>query len=489
MNIDYENFTQTSFESDSVQNQVECSLNLSSENYDKVLSLSGYVSGDTPKIDGNGSASLTGKVYFNAIFQGEEIERVEAGAKFEFRRTLEEGLAIHCVDYSLDDVILKKDGGMLYASAFITAKITFRRETQIEYCASTDLLCRSEKFTVDKIFPCKKTYDVEDEFETAKIKKALYSQAQATVLSVKASENAILVDGDVLLSLVLLPFSENSDIVKERRSIPFRFEIDCDNSSVDALAFCRANVSGVTLKVYTDEETGRCQVAANVSVNFSGGAVKRLEREAVVDAFSESCELNLTPSNESVLQFCGQKSFSERIFGKMDCDVPEYSRFVKFIAEGVEAVDFCYVGGETVVSGVVFGEGIFSGENGIVSKRASLPFEIKRSTDAHLINGVSVALDGAQVKQRSGALEGDFTLRVGYMEYLLSTVTMISKIEEGEEKSVNKSVITVYLGKKGDTEWDVVKALGEPIEDVQAFNPQLEFPLIGGEKVMIFRRR
>ena len=54
--------------------------------------------------------------------------------------------------------------------------------------------------------------------------------------------------------------------------------------------------------------------------------------------------------------------------------------------------------------------------------------------------------------------------------------------------SLYKSIISVYMAKKGDTAWDVMRAMGEAEDVILEQNPHLCFPLSGTERITVFRK-
>jgi hypothetical protein len=69
----------------------------------------------------------------------------------------------------------------------------------------------------------------------------------------------------------------------------------------------------------------------------------------------------------------------------------------------------------------------------------------------------------------------------------VKSLPIIKSLQEGEDKKVNTSAISVYACNKGDTLWDISKRLGVSEDDVLKTNKDLEFPLSGEERIVIYR--
>ena len=68
-----------------------------------------------------------------------------------------------------------------------------------------------------------------------------------------------------------------------------------------------------------------------------------------------------------------------------------------------------------------------------------------------------------------------------------STKCVITDLSEGEARIIPSSAISVHVARPGETLWDVAKATGSTPELVMLQNPDLELPLKGGERVLVYR--
>ena len=59
----------------------------------------------------------------------------------------------------------------------------------------------------------------------------------------------------------------------------------------------------------------------------------------------------------------------------------------------------------------------------------------------------------------------------------------------GEAELESECAVSVYVPTAGDTLWDTAKKLGKTPEQVQAANPGLTFPLSGGERIVVYRKK
>ena len=62
-------------------------------------------------------------------------------------------------------------------------------------------------------------------------------------------------------------------------------------------------------------------------------------------------------------------------------------------------------------------------------------------------------------------------------------------IEGGADIPENECAISVYIPESGDGLWEVSKKLKKPPEEVSRCNAELEYPLCGDERIVIYRRK
>ncbi len=467
---------------------VEASLNLSSEQQEKIISVSGFVAGTSISLE-NGFAVYSGKVFFNVVFMGEEPERIETGVRFEFKKAVEGTPETAFCEYGLEDFAVKNEGGMLFVTCELTQTLTVFTERTAAFVTDADTLCKKGEIQIPKTCFSQGTMDNDDKFDLPKIKKVLLSQANASVSSVKAGNNMVTVEGTAVISFVFLPFSENSDIVKETRILPFKFEFDCAETEPDFVGLAEVSVNKLSVKVYTDEDSDRSTVESLLSLDFYILAYGEEKRSCVLDATSGNCETDIVKTDCKIEKMLSQKCITERVSGKADVNVPEYSRFIKAFGERATLYEVTTHDGEITVTGVIEADCLFTGDNGLVSEKSRLPFSVVGDFQGESVGSVAVAIENLQGRLRSGKLEEDATIRISFQEFTTETKSLITEINEGTPKPERKPAISVYMGRNGDEEWDVVKTLGEDPSVIYEFNPEITFPLKGDEKILILRKR
>ena len=415
--VDFDNYFQTDAVEVSEKNVVECSLNLSQDNADKILSLTGKVYQATADKE-DGALVYGGLAAFNVVFAGDELMRTEVGAKFSFKTALpDKDCEVANVEYSLYGVKIKSDGVMLYATAELVATITYIVTEEKQFVTSVDALTKTGEFCQYPEKRFSSAFDVEDKFDAPKIKRVLYSGAEAFIKTVRAETDAAIVEGETVISVFMLPFSENGDIIKEVRRVPFRFECDAGGVDEDCAATANVKVDKIFIKVFTDDDKNRCSVSAKVDLIITGMAQKTVQATYVEDCYLADRELLPAHTKLSANRLSGHKYTTARVSGRLNCAVPEYARFVKLFGETVETGEVTLDGGVIKAEGVIYGNALFeNSENALISNAFQLPFSLSVPTDADNISGLTLVADEMTCKLRSGALEAETEMFISYDE-------------------------------------------------------------------------
>ena len=148
---------------------------------------------------------------------------------------------------------------------------------------------------------------------------------------------------------------------------------------------------------------------------------------------------------------------------------------------------------EMLVEGVVGGNVIYycAEANSENSVAVELPFSLKvavpglKEDDEVYARGEVIS---ASLKIRRGN-EIDVRAEVAFevCAAASSTKCVITELTEGEARIIPTAAISVHVARPGESLWDVAKATGTTPEAVMAQNPDLELPLKGGERVIVYR--
>lgn len=337
------------------------------------------------------------------------------------------------------------------------------------------------------------TYDnftITDEFDVGyAIKDVLCHGATVNVKSVQSGVSCIIFEGEVVLSLKTLPFSDGNEILKEKRCIPFRFELENSGSLPDMRASGDCEVEKATFKVYTDEGKGKSAISAEIALSFSGFSVETTTVTFADDVYSVDSEIEIRREELPVCEYVGQFTTEERLSGTASGDIPEGGKIIGTFDERVSIVGVVKTADGVTVNGIARADVAFkNADNGITSVNAESPFSTDIKGEGE-IACVRLCLSEFETVIKDGAIWFNYTVKAAYKSFIDKKITVINGVNETAAREKSDAAISVYVPQKGDTLWDISKQLRVDGDEIERLNGELEFPLKGDERIVVYRQK
>lgn len=434
----------------------------------------------------SGRLTYSGRLIATLVYIGDDgkLCRVQKGAEFSHfidNDILAPAQRADC-ELSLARCQIKRDGSSFVAAAVADARITVYESAQRNYLSALDgAFCKTESGKLYSPVCFSGESEVEDEFDCV-AGDVLVPSAQALVTDCNIEAGVVEVNGEIYLSLLAL---RDDAPVSLDRIIPFKCELPCDEALFNQRAFCRAEVKSLTVDCKVNEDKGKCGVSVNATLAFSGHFFDEEEISYVSDAFSKTCALNLTASEERVNIDTDLKVYSERVQG-LCATKAKLDYTCAFLAAVLPRVDFNKTADG--IEGSVTATLIYEQGGDKRGTEINMPFDIKLAGLKGVGDNISVAACGLSLRQRAeGECEGEAVLKVAVADGEQKCVSYVTEVGEGEEKPVNDSAISVYVPEAGDGLWETAKRLSESPDNIQKTNPELKFPLSGKERILVFR--
>ena len=318
----------------------------------------------------------------------------------------------------------------------------------------------------------------------------LMSEYRAIVTTRTAGVDSVTINGLIIGDI--LGETEDGLAVSYRTEIPFSEEFPADGARQGDLVIARACVVGAP-RIEADEDGSA--IISDYELTISYAVYGDGKTEVVSDVFSATNELMVTSESATVCKPRLNATVTDRVEGSVTLEVnmPIADNILGMTAAKVtvsnavaEADDEMLV--EGVVGNVIYYCAEANSENSVA---VELPFSLKvavpglRENDEVYVCAEVVAVT---LKIRRGN-EIDVRADVAFEIYAAgsSTKCIITDLSEGEARIIPSSAISVHVARPGETLWDVAKATGSTPELVMLQNPDLELPLKGGERVLVYR--
>lgn len=443
----------------------------------------------------DGEVRYNGKLLLNIVYEDADrkVCRAERGAEFSHRAE-NEAVTPACfakTEFRTDNVSYRREGSGLYISVIIGADVAVYGTAQAEYLSDGEgLVAKKSPQSVVKTVCVSGEAETDDEFETDYLGDILMHSENANIGYVTAEAGQIVVSGEINLNICAL--KSDLSLCSYERLIPFRLEIPCDEAMPKLPASAKVRVKSAVLTAGTDEEKGKCKIAAELILSADCELYIRDELPACEDVFSPECEVTYKKETKKGRYLRDTLRFTERVNGSASLSVPiDYSTALQ--AAVLPRAEIVCKRGETQgeAEGAIFAEVILCDPDGVHrSAELSLPFLFPVKFDEDCIAEAEAIVCGLSVRQRrEGEAEAEATLKVTLRLYKETTAEYISETEEGEAYKENDSAISIFIPRAGDGLWEIAKQLKRPPEEVEKSNSDLKFPVKAGERIFVYRQK
>lgn len=439
----------------------------------------------------SGRVNYSGKLVLTIVYCDEENKlcRMQKGVEFShFADDDSLTSSDTCVsNLRCERTGVKRDGSSFVISSIITAEIAVYTHADREYVESAEgahIKSGNISFMSSVCFSGES--EVEDDFEADSVVDVLMPAAKAVVTSSRCGTGEVEIEGEIYLSLFAM--RQQSPVCLER-IIPFKTVLPCDDASVGRSACAHAEISDLNVTASVNEERGKCQINFVSNLILNGWFLEEREGECATDAFSSTNQVEIEFAEENFVRCVDTKVYTEKVSGPA-ATKSKLTYECKFLAAILSECDCSFNDAVGAVEGAVNTTLIYEQNDEIKNTEVTLPFSVTLGGVKE--EGQSVQLDiavcGVSVRLKSeGEAEAEATLKICATVCDERKVRYIKSIEEGEAIAENDCAISVFLPAAGDGLWEIAKKLNKAPSDVAACNKELQFPLSGKERILVYR--
>lgn len=487
-----------------LKKQIEgkCLTELASESIKKVLSLSASSSVlDSKKVKEGEfeQIALDGKITYYLCFLDNEgqIKKAQYIENFSEKFDFEDGATPNL--YRAKSSVIKcsydLSGKNIELSSFIMLNLNVTDYVSKEiYNKNDGVITQNSNIEYYKSFGIKTSnYPLEESFTlNYEVKEVIKQSAKVIVTAVQCGVGTVITDGEIIYSALLLQNVQKSDIIKEEFSIPFRMETEYEDAMPSLFPETEVSVSSLKTDISVDENSNKSDISINVILRAETEVFSLEKIDTVSDAFCVENELIIEKNESAVIS--PKTIYNERteITDRVNVQEIPLGAFVMAVeTENTEVLSVSTANGKPVVTGVVNFITYYKNQEGeVFSQKYQLPFEIQSNFDKS--ENVCVFADCIDLKVKIASqteLEvfAKFNLCIKF--YSVNNVTYISNIEMGEKISGHTSPLCIYLSNPGEDLWSLSKRLRLAPESLIETNKDLQFPLSGKERIVVYRQK
>lgn len=404
------------------------------------------------------SPVITPKSYLDmdiSVLSGEFVGKTDVKARTAFE------IRGYCIAEFGFEAIEPVEGICKKAAPVAVESINAVRESEIVATTSVDI-----KESIDKIL----SYDT---------KIALKKVSSATEICA--------VEGECYVHLI---YTSGGNLLSRCISVPFETEILTPNVTAGSEVFCSAQANSTTITL--ESASGGSGLKLEIVVGIRGFCINKQEVMLVSDAYSCKKEIKLKSETVYLESSVCLTGANEKLSGSVRLDEgSKRLRSVLCVCPPSVGALTASNNGSLAVEGIVSANVIYIDEDEQLSViLAEIPYHFVISRDFvcqdNLYAKAMVTCLSAKARHNDQIeLTGDIYLEV--YGSASRPIKVITAIEELGEREQNDCAISLYIVKPDETLWDVAKALMSEEDILAKLNPDLKLPLMGGEKVLLYR--
>ncbi len=331
-----------------------------------------------------------------------------------------------------------------------------------------------------------------------KFKRIVFSSYTGFLKNYEIKTDYFIIKGEMFANF--LCEYEDGQLKSFTKQFDFSEEIEqkgIDSQDILQLEFNTSFIPTTNVVVNQNNET---VIEVEMPYTLTGDIYTCFNQEVVVDAYNIDRQVKLTTES---FEHCINKEScfaEEKIIAGFNLseDSPRIERILGTVGENISLVNVVTKNGEIILEGIANVGAIYysedeDGNKVLNSVVIDLPYSlniINKDIKENDIVSVDLKLGEISVKNKKGR-ELEIIANV-YICYNLSTPTIsafTTKIDLGEEKQQCPYALEIVVVKEGEELWDIAKRLSIKEEMLIAQNPEIALPLVGGEKLVVFRAR
>ncbi|MEG1705678.1 MAG: DUF3794 domain-containing protein [Clostridia bacterium] len=307
----------------------------------------------------------------------------------------------------------------------------------------------------------------------------------------KESYNKIMIKGDIVVAVLYLVDSQDTEVKKVDIEIPFSGMVEMENITDKSRFDIEYNINDFNMHPNNDIVTSKTmnveyQIGVNVDMN------EEEEIAYVEDFYSENRELEYESIPVNAIKNKDDIIKGIEIKEILNNALPDNSKILDYIVDTnyimlKQIGNNINVEGNVKISLLIQNTDTLEIENKIVDVAINEEFtveEIKNNSNVSL----SIYIDKASILQSGKDLDVKIKLNLKVKIENVEHLNIIEKIEEKELDSSKMDSMNIYIVKPKDTLWSIAKKYKTTVEKIVKTNDIINPDIIDvGQKILIIR--
>ncbi len=451
----------------------------------------------------SGEVTFNGFVNFQVIYDGAEPQGMDYTAEFKekYQNTVITPNSVPVISSSIVNV----DTGIVGSEVKVTAIVEFVIDVieTVEYNVlsevdTKDVFSKTDTLTYSTyVGNAKNRFEQNFDIEiNEKISKVLGVCSNAQLTSVTPRTEFAEIKGVLNVGVSYFTAGEEPVIKTLQKQVEFAQEVPLKEIGEDSYISGDIAVLSGDTKVTTNLDENLAVVNLDIPMMFNGYVFNPNSNTYVTDLFAINNYVNVDTESLALLTKVDSKAFEERFDANIVIDetMPLIDDIIGTCGKNVTIASQTISGNTLNIEGINTVTVLYlnrennSTNSVLIESPFSLSFNIEGidglTPDVEIVMGEVFAKG-----KRGNEIEANGDLYIYANFFGETTEAVITSVKLGEERNQYMAPLMLYIVKPGETLWDVAKNLSVSPDLIIEQNPNLEFPLKGGERIRVYRQR
>lgn len=452
----------------------------------------------------NGEIEFSGNVNFQVIYENlsKEVNGLDYTADFKdkfLNSEISVGVVpvVTCSVIDVNTAIMGKDVKVV---AIVEVCVEVIKNTEVNALTSVkgdNVYYNSDTLNISSFLGVlsnkfESTYDIEIKDN---VERVLEVSCSPYLESVTPQNQFAKVVGGANIDICYVTSGEEKLLRTHQTKVEFSEEVALDLLTENSCVQSLLNINNSLIKITTNIDSDYAIVNLNIPYEYWGYAFNKTTLDIVDDVFSTDNFLKVNTTGFNSVCCGGHVNIENKVSGNVESQEHSVDEVLGTCCNTVTLATSFIEDGGLVLEGVASTTVLYLNKetNNTYSMVVEMPFSINEkvgdlSDDFVPVVNLSLGEVGAKVR-RGKDLEVVATLFVCADFYSDKIDAVISNVDVLEEKPESESVLTIYIVKPNETIWEISKQLNINPDSLLEQNPEVELPLIGGEKLIVYRQK
>ena len=439
---------------------------------------------------GNGSVSLSGRIYLNVVFLSDDgkIEKAESEYDFIEKQKSVVSLSSVCAKDCATVESVHFSGNEIVCEVLHKVCVYGVHKYEFPVISSDDenLVLNKKSFTAQRVVASvEDSFVVAEEYETPFGEvTVLESGASIVVGDVSCTVDKVVVEGKIVSNVTVV--DAEADVQSIKREVEFKQEILAEGVLPNMQAQAVVNIKNVT--VTPEQKNDKTTLVYAYDLHAKCFAYDEMVYDVAEDLFSITNEVQTTYDYLTIKNHTETKNFSDSVLNQIDISsIDDLDDFVGVFDVKVIDVKTQDFDDKHEISATASAWALFKTNVGVDKIDIMIPlrYEIMKDND-DVVSDVHANVDLLSYKVKAGK-ELELSLKVDYqVQYEKETgETVLKSYEIKDVKPVSEYAVQVYIAKEQQSVFEVAKILNVKPEVIVAQN-EVEDVFEKGSKIYVY---